>query len=50
MLKNNKIGSVTFNLPENVNKLERNTLDLTDDKGRIAGVLLIDAIIIEKRL
>eukprot|EP01084_Bolivina_argentea_P071835 130508_1 len=44
VLKDKKIGTAEIELPVKFNSIKKHTLDLIDDKGKIAGVILINTI------
>eukprot|EP00483_Globobulimina_turgida_P001482 UN01484 len=50
ILKDKKVGSIQYALPVKFNSLKNDTMELRDDKGRIAGVILLNAKVVQNKL
>ena len=48
ILKDKKIGTAEYEIPLSFNKLQRDTLELKSSKGKLAGVIILNTIIVHK--
>jgi len=48
ILKDKKIGSAQYEIPTAFNKLQRDTLELKNNKGKLSGVIILNTIIVHK--
>ena len=48
ILKDKKIGTAEYDIPTSFNKLQRDTLELKSSKGKLAGVIILNTIIVHK--